>query len=188
MFTNGELCDTVRIMEITSADLRRIMPHLSISSLELYLPPLQAAMQEFDINTELRAAAFLAQLAHESGELRYMQEIASGSAYEGRKDLGNIYPGDGKRYKGRGPIQLTGRANYREFGELLKVDLEGNPFQAIDPAIAFRIAGCFWKRKGLNELADRGNMVAITKRINGGMTGYNSRMAYYERAKKVLGA
>jgi predicted chitinase len=174
-------------MEITSADVRRIMPNLSISSLELYLPPLQAAMQEFDINTELRAAAFLAQLAHESAELRYMQEIASGSAYEGRKDLGNIQPGDGKRYKGRGPIQLTGRANYRKYGELLGIDLETNPFQAIDPIIAFRIAGCFWKTNGLNEFADNSNMVAITKRINGGMTGFNSRMNYYNRAKKVLG-
>ena len=71
----------------------------------------QGVMEKYQITTPLRRAAFLAQLAHESGELKYMEEIASGEAYEGRKELGNTAPGDGKRYKGRGPIQLTGRFN-----------------------------------------------------------------------------
>src|SRR5207342_2210749 len=101
-----------------------------------YLPYLNAAMAEAKINTPARKAAFLAQLAHESGELRYMEEIADGSAYEGRRDLGNTHPGDGRRFKGRGPIQLTGRANYERFGELLGVDLVNDPDQAAKPELA----------------------------------------------------
>jgi len=144
-------------------------------------------MSEFEINTPLREAAFLAQLAHESGELRYMEEIASGSAYEGRHDLGNTEPGDGKRYKGRGPIQLTGRANYKKYGALLDLDLVNNPTIAATPEVGFRIAGAFWNEHDLNELADLGAFKAITKKINGGYNHLKERTEYYERAKKVLG-
>jgi predicted chitinase len=143
-------------------------------------------MQEFQITSYLREAAFLAQLAHESGELRYMEEIASGAAYEGRKDLGNTQPGDGKRYKGRGPIQLTGRANYQKYGDLLDLDLINNPTMAATPQVGFRIAGQFWQLNGLNPLADQQNFKEITKRINGGYNGLVDRTMYYDRAKRVL--
>ena len=103
------------------------MPGVDPAKAEQYLPHINKAMAEGNINTPKRQAAFLAQLAHESGSLRYMEEIASGAAYEGRSDLGNTQPGDGTRYKGRGPIQLTGRSNYREAGKALGLDLEGNP-------------------------------------------------------------
>src|SRR5690242_19019623 len=96
-------------------ELRKLMPHLSLERATQYAPLLSTAMTEQDIINKRRRCAFLSQLAHESVELRYMEEIASGSAYEGRSDLGNTHPGDGKKYKGRGPIQLTGRANYRRF-------------------------------------------------------------------------
>lgn len=145
-------------------------------------------MVEFSINTPLRAAAFLAQLAHESGELRYMEEIASGAAYEGRHDLGNTEPGDGVRYKGRGPIQLSGRANYRACGAALGLDLEGDPAQAATPQVGFRIAGWYWQTHFCNELADDGYFKEITRKINGGQAGEASREAYYARAKEVLGA
>lgn len=172
------------------ADLAAIMPNAPTMRLASYLPHLVAAMTEFEINTPLRRAAFLAQLAHESGELRYMEEIADGSAYEGRKDLGNLQPGDGKRFKGRGPIQLTGRMNYRAAGKALGLDLEGDPARAAAPDVGFRVAGWFWRDyKGLNSFADGGPLAfdAITKRINGGHNGKAQRDAYYARARKVLG-
>lgn len=173
---------------ITDDELRQIMPNLKQEKRSLYLPFIQQAMQEFDITSRLREAAFIAQLAHESAELRFMEEIASGQAYEGRRDLGNTQPGDGRRYKGRGPIQLTGRANYRKFGGLLGLDLEGNPTQAATPEVGFRIAALYWKSHGLNELADTQQFKTITKRINGGFNGLADRIKYYDRAKRVLNA
>jgi predicted chitinase len=120
-----------------------------------------------------------------------MEEIASGAAYEGRSDLGNTQPGDGERFKGRGPIQLTGRTNYRACGAFLGVDLEAQPERAKDPDVAFRTAGWFWKGHGCNELADYGDEIsfkAITRHINGGLNGLVSREAYYAKAREVLGA
>jgi len=171
---------------ITDDELRQIMSNCAAAKRADYLPFIQQAMQEFDITSYLRETAFLAQLAHESGELRYMEEIASGAAYEGRKDLGNTQPGDGKRYKGRGPIQLTGRANYAKYGQLLGLDLVNDPTVAATKEVGFRIAGQFWKLNGLNELADQQEFKAITKRINGGYNGLDDRIKYYERAKKVI--
>jgi predicted chitinase len=171
---------------ITDDELKQIMPNCAAPKRTAYLPFIQQAMQEFEITSYLRDAAFLAQLAHESAELRFMEEIASGAAYEGRKDLGNTQPGDGKRYKGRGPIQLTGRANYQKFGELLGLDLVNNPTIAATPEVGFRVAGLFWKSHGLNELADQEQFEKITRRINGGLNGQADRVMYYERAKKVL--
>lgn len=171
---------------LTDDELKRIMPNCSAEKRANYLPFIQQAMEEFAITSYLREAAFLAQLAHESGELRYMEEIASGAAYEGRKNLGNTQPGDGKRFKGRGPIQLTGRANYKKFGDLLGLDLIDNPTMAATPQVGFRIAALFWSSNGLNEKADQQQFEAITKRINGGLNGQPDRLKYYARAKQVL--
>ncbi len=171
---------------VTDDELRQIMPNCAAAKRATYLPFIQQAMEEFEITSYLREAAFLAQLAHESGELRYMEEIASGSAYEGRKDLGNTQPGDGKRYKGRGPIQLTGRANYTKYGSLLGLDLVNNPTIAVTAEVGFRIAGQYWQLNGLNPLADQQNFKLITKRINGGYNGLDDRTKYYNRAKQVL--
>jgi predicted chitinase len=171
---------------VTDDDLRQIMPKCPASKRADYLPFIQQAMTEFDITSYLRETAFLAQLAHESAELRFMEEIASGAAYEGRKDLGNTQPGDGKRYKGRGPIQLTGRANYTKYGVLLGLDLVNDPTIAATREVGFRIAAQFWKLNGLNELADQQQFKSITKRINGGYNGLDDRIMYYQRAKKVM--
>ena len=173
---------------VTDDELRQIMPNCPAAKRADYLPFIQQAMAEFEITSYLRETAFLAQLAHESAELRYMEEIASGAAYEGRKDLGNTQPGDGKRYKGRGPIQLTGRANYTKYGGLLGLDLVNNPTIAATKEVGFRIAGEYWQLNGLNELADQQQFKAITKRINGGYNGLDDRIKYYERAKKVMSA
>ena len=171
---------------VTDDELRQIMPNLPAAKRADYLPFIQQAMEEFEITSYLRETAFLAQLAHESAELRYMEEIASGAAYEGRANLGNTQPGDGKRYKGRGPIQLTGRANYTKYGQLLGLDLVSDPTIAATREIGFRIAGQYWKLNGLNELADQQQFKAITKRINGGYNGLDDRIKYYDRAKRVL--
>ena len=171
---------------LTADEFGQIMPNCPAAKRADYLPFMQQAMAEFEITTYLRETAFLAQLAHESAELRYMEEIASGAAYEGRKDLGNTQPGDGKRYKGRGPIQLTGRANYTRYGGLLGLDLVNNPTLAATKEVGFRIAGQFWQLNGLNELADQQQFKAITKRINGGYNGLDDRLKYYKRAKQVM--
>ncbi|MDC3958811.1 glycoside hydrolase family 19 protein [Polyangium jinanense] len=171
---------------LTLAELRAIMPNLSAARARKCLPHLNKAMKEFGINTKKRMAAFLAQLAHESGELVYFEELASGDAYEGRKDLGNTRPGDGRRYKGRGPIQITGRSNYRAAGKALRIDLEKNPKLAARIHVGFRIAGWYWKTRKLNALADRGDFKKITYRINGGYRGLSRRTVYYRRALRVL--
>lgn len=176
-------------MNLTIDHLRKIMPNLSTSKTEEYLPYLNAAMTEADISTPLRQAAFLAQLAAESGELKYFEEIASGAAYEGRKDLGNVQAGDGKRYKGRGPIQLTGRSNYRNCGKALGIDLENNPERADDLDVAFRTAAWYWSSRKLNIFADKGrdHFDEISFKVNGGWNGKEKRRSYYNKALEILG-
>lgn len=177
---------------VTLEQLLQIMPRAPRLRVEPLLPHLKRALVEFKINTPLRIAAFLAQLAHESTQWRHFEELADGSAYEGRADLGNVEPGDGKRYKGRGPIQLTGRGNYRKYGKLLGLPLEEEPERASDADVGFRIAGCYWQTRGLNLLADQcaddpGAFDRITRRINGGLNGKAQRDAYFARARAVLG-
>jgi predicted chitinase len=191
-----------KIEEATAPDfaildelLQGIMPNLPKARRDLYLPFLDTAMHKYEINTPLRAAAFLAQLAHESAELRFMQELWGPTAQQKKyepptdlaKTLGNTQPGDGFRYRGRGPIQITGRANYKKYGDLLGVDLVGNPDLAAQPEYAFQLAGTYWETHGLNEKADAEDFKGITKAINGGYNGLPEREKYYETAKKALG-
>ena len=171
---------------MTGAILQSIMPYAK-ARIPSFIAPLNAAMQEYHINSPLRQAAFIAQIAHESGELLYVKEIASGAAYEGRKDLGNTQPGDGMRYKGRGLIQITGRNNYAECGKAMGVDLITNPELLETNGLACRSAAWFWASRGLNDLADKGDFERITKRINGGLNGYQERLVYHARAKTALG-
>ena len=183
---------------MTAAQLKSIMPRLSETRINEFLPFLAGAMAEFAIDTAPRAAAFLAQLAHESGQFRFMEEIWGPTEAQRRYEpvtklsqaLGNTQSGDGRRFKGRGPIQLTGRANYQRFGNLLSIDLVGEPARAANPDVAFRIAGLFWSKKGLNQLADRATADAfkeITRRINGGTNGLADRQAFYVVARESLG-
>jgi len=134
----------------------------------------------------LRLAHFMAQLSHESGGFRYMEEIASGQAYEGRANLGNTVSGDGKRYKGRGPIQLTGRANYRAYGRAVGIGFEDHPEIVAVPSIGLHVACEYWKTKGLNALADADDVLGITKKINGGVNGLEDRKRYLQKAKDLL--
>jgi putative chitinase len=172
---------------ISDAQLQTIMPTLPADRRALYLTALNSSMIEAGITTPQREAAFLAQLAHESVELRYFQEIASGQAYEGRTDLGNTQPGDGRRFKGRGPIQVTGRSNYQRAGAALGLDLENHPELAATPAVGFRVATWFWTSRNLNARADAGDFDGITRSINGGLNGKPSRDHYCSVARQALG-
>jgi len=182
---------------LTIEQLQAIMPLLPAAKRTTYFPFLTAAVSEFGIDQPARTAAFLAQLAHESAQFKFMEEIWGPTTAQRRYEppdklattLGNTEPGDGFRFKGRGPIQVTGRANYRRFGDLLGLDLVATPAQAASPEVAFRIAALFWSKKGLNELADRVTPEAfreITRRINGGFNGLAERQRFYETAKTVL--
>jgi putative chitinase len=155
-----------------------------------FLPFLEGAMQEFSINTPARQAAFLAQAAHESGGLHWLVELwgptASQARYDMRYDLGNVAPGDGFKYRGRGLIQLTGRANYQKAGDALGVNLIAKPELLGEPPLACRSAAWFWSTHGCNELADAGNFEAVTKKINGGLNGYAERLGLWAKAKEVL--
>lgn len=157
---------------------------------DLFAPHLAAACQYYGIDTPERLAAFLAQIGHESGSLRYVREIADGSAYEGRRDLGNLVPGDGVRFRGRGLIQLTGRDNYRQMRDLLAhqepPDFLEFPEALEEPRWAAWSAAAWWHSRHLSELADRGEFDAITRRINGGANGATDRRQRWERAKAAL--
>ncbi|TRU28921.1 MAG: hypothetical protein EWV92_08520 [Microcystis aeruginosa Ma_MB_S_20031200_S102] len=148
---------------------------------------LNSCLQRFEINTVPRVRHFLSQTAHESGGLRWMEEIASGSAYEGRRDLGNTSPGDGRKYKGAGVIQLTGRHNYQKFADFIKDQnvMQGHSYVA--QVYPFTSAGFWWKNNNMNALCDRGGTVKeVTKRVNGGYNGLSDRQRYYDKACQVI--
>lgn len=160
-------------------------PGIPEDTLREYLPHLNAAMFRADITTDARKAVFIAQLGHESDGFNTLEEYASGADYEGRTDLGNLHPGDGRRFKGRGPIQITGRDNYTSYGRAIGVDLVSNPELAATPEIGFRLAAEYWNRTGLNQYADRGQFDTVTQRINGGQNGAADRRSRWRRAQRV---
>jgi len=173
---------------ITVEILRKICPFSFSVTFKPFVDPLNNLMSKYHINTTLRIRHFIAQLAHESGEFKYVKELASGQAYEGRKDLGNIHPGDGVRFKGRGLIQITGRNNYLALSKDLFADqrLIDHPELLEQPENAVLSACWFWGKNGLNKLADNDDIKSITKKINGGYNGLSDRVVYYARAKKYI--
>ena len=176
-------------MPITAQQLLQILPNAGPVA-GVFVPVLNAAMVRYQIVGPLRMAAFIAQIGHESGQLKYVKEIwgptPAQSRYEGRKDLGNTVAGDGFKYRGRGLIQITGRANYMACGEALGLDLIKQPELLEKPQHACMSAAWFWATKGLSTLADAGQFDKITRRINGGQNGAADRQALYARALKVL--
>jgi predicted chitinase len=171
---------------MTNEQLKAIMPQSTEVNRQKYLPFLNKYMQEYGISTSARQAAFIAQIGHESAHLRYVEEIASGAAYEGRKNLGNTQPGDGKRFKGRGLIQITGRNNYQQISDAWGVDFVSQPELLTTPEYAVKSACWWWYEHKLNPLADVGDFLKITKIINGGTNGLADRQALYSRAKESL--
>jgi putative chitinase len=167
---------------------------LSLSDYERHTPAFNAAMVAAGVTTALRAAHWCAQIGHESAGLRYMEELADGSAYEGRSDLGNTQPGDGQRFKGSGPIQLTGRANFRAFTRwsqqqgFTDLDFEAQPeLVRSDPRWGFLAASWYWTvaRPNLNAQCDADDVVAVTRSINGGTNGLADRKERLAHCKEL---
>jgi len=173
--------------QATGAAMPRVTEHMH---------HIEHAMAVYDINTPARQAAFLSQIGHESGGLKWIRELwgptPTQTRYEGRADLGNTQPGDGRRYAGRGWIQLTGRDNYRRAYQRLREkfpdcpDFEKDPERVATARWAALTAAEFWFNAGCNRLADEGRFERLTRAINGGLNGYADRLARYEDAKQAL--
>ena len=173
---------------MTAEQLKSAMPGITDRNIEKYLPVLNKHLPAHGIDTPLRLAHFLAQVGHETMSFYYYREIASGEAYEGRKDLGNVRKGDGVKFKGRGAIQVTGRNNYSEASQFLFGDdrLLYTPELLELPEYGILAACWFWTKHQLNELADADNLIRITKKINGGTNGIIDRQKRLSLAKKAL--
>jgi len=182
-------------MVITLPQLLGVMPDARLRA-GVFLTSLNAAFVRFEIDRAKRIAAFLAQIGHESGELRYVRELGS-DQYLSKYDTGGLAvrlgnspeaDGDGQLYRGRGLIQITGRRNYLACSQALFGDdrLLRQPQLLEQPQWAAESAAWFWQSNGLNELADKDQFTIITRRINGGLNGLENRLQLWARAKAVL--
>lgn len=188
-------------MEITQALIAGILPHAKSQDIAKYLPFFQTFLKQSGIDTPQRIGAFFAQIGEESINLSDVTENSSGAEYEGRDDLGNTEPGDGVKFKGRGLIQTTGRSGYLATSRLLfgNDSLLITPSLLEQPEYAVRSAGMFWSRiKNINPVCDMpetwiksgphhyNKFQWITILVNGGLNGYDTRLANYNRAKTIL--
>lgn len=171
---------------LTLEQLTQISKKKNKKTLESVIGPLNDTMKKYQINTSLRICHFLAQVMHESGEFSWYREFASGAAYEGRADLGNTQTGDGVKYKGRGAIQITGRANYQKVTDSFGVDFINNPVWLEQINYGTQAAGWYWDRRHLNTYADQDDLREVTRRVNGGTNGLTDRAYYLQQAKVVL--
>lgn len=201
---------------ISKEQLAQIMPKATAENLERYCQPLNDAMAKFEINTPTRIAAFVAQLAHESdsfaatvenlnysamGLLKtwprlydpalatkyaHKAEAIANRSYGGRMGNGDEASGDGWLFRGRGLIGITGRTNYELCGRGIGADLVNHPELLEGPVYAAMSAAWFWQWRGLSPFADRGAFITITRRINGGTIGLESRIEFWNRAKSVI--
>lgn len=189
------------MITLTQAKLKQIFPNVSPQKCSVYVDAFNTVFPEYSIDTVRRVAAFLGQIAVESGELKYDMELPSkynkkdpkdvnepiGTLYEGRKNLGNNQKGDGPKFIGRGILQLTGRANYENMSKKLGIDLLNNPNLACHPVVSTKIACQYFKERGLLDLADKWNLDLITERVNGkAKLHHDIRVSYSERALKIL--
>ena len=170
--------------DFTLEDLKELAPHGKESILKGVVDN-QHILTKYDILPGIRRQMFLAQIAHESDGFKTTREYASGARYEGRKDLGNTVTGDGRRFRGRGLIQLTGRANYDFFGDVVGVDIISHPELVEQFPLALEVSAAFWEHRHLNAYADQEDFEKVTRRINGGLNGYSSRLQYLEIAQDL---
>jgi putative chitinase len=171
---------------ITAKQLYQTCANAEFEVVQEYTPIINYYANKYQFN-KLRLAHFLAQVLHESGEFQYTEEIADGSEYEDRSDLGNVDAGDGSKYKGRGLIQVTGHSNYFEISKATGVDYVSNPKKLAQSPDCVLSAFWFWNSRNLSKYADEDNFDAITLTVNGGYNGYDSRLNYLKQAKLVLG-
>ena len=171
-------------------DWRKVLikagPHGKPWILDGFADALPELCERFAINTPVRQQHFISQCAHESDHFATTREYASGAAYEGRRDLGNTQKGDGRKFRGRGLIQLTGRANYRDAARALDAPFLDQPELVERFPYAADVSGWFWQTHGLNELADRDDVKAVTRRVNGGLNGLDSRVAALESVRSLI--
>lgn len=165
--------------------LRHVCPNLDRGEADAIARGLGEAFKRYDITTNARATMAVAQWAHESAHFSTREEFASGDDYEGRRDLGNTQPGDGRRFKGRGRIQITGRFNYAAMAKALDIDCVNNPRILGTSPLSEIAAGQWWKDNGCNAFCDRGDFIGLTKRINGGLNGLEDRKRLLGRATQV---
>ncbi|HEX5753111.1 MAG TPA: glycoside hydrolase family 19 protein [Archangium sp.] len=182
-----------RMRGITAEQLKRIIPRARNTDIARHIGWLNVTMERYEINTPLLQAHFLAQIGHESGAFFYSEEVASGERYEARFDLGNIRPEDGKKFKGRGLMQLTGRFNYSKYGAFIGEDLTANPSRvATEPRLVCDVAGWFWRYNDVRDLntvatsADDVCVKKVTRVVNGGENGLSERQELFHNAKRVL--
>lgn len=179
-------------MTITFEQLKAIMPQATAGNIKKYLPWLNAWMPKYGITTPERVRHFIAQVAHESAQFLYNKELASGEAYDTGKlaaRLGNTPADDddGRKYKGRGLIQITGSFNYKAIAKDWGIDTFSNPELLETPENSVRSACWFWWKNGLNLKVDGGYSVkAVTVIVNGGTNGLEERKLFYERAKTAI--
>ncbi|MEZ2407398.1 putative chitinase [Bosea sp. OAE752] len=175
-------------LAVTRERLLRLAPNGKAHIVNGIALRFDALAREHDVSTRLRLCHFLAQAAHETDGFRTLEEYGGASyflRYEGRQDLGNTQAGDGIRYHGRSIFQLTGRANYRRFGEIIGIDLEAEPERAKEPDISLLVAFAYWSERAINNAADADDVAAVTKLINGGRNGLAERARYLEKAKGI---
>jgi predicted chitinase len=165
--------------------LQHVCPNLSDKDAARIAVGLGQAFARFEINTPRRAAMAVAQWAHESDHFKTATEYASGDDYEGRNDLGNTQKGDGRRFKGRGRIQITGRSNYEAMAKALDIDCVANPDLLAEPPYSELASGQWWRMHDCNRFCDRDDFIGLTKRINGGTRGLAERQRLYALALQV---
>ena len=186
--------ETSESFSVTAGELERIWPEANPADIERFTGPLNETLRRYGMDTPLRAAHFLAQVGHESGQLKWKEELwgptEAQQEYEGREDLGNTEPGDGRRFKGRGLIQLTGRANYRKYGTHMGMNLTrgGNPEKVAQPRLAVDVAGWYFDRRVPYPKIDADDVRGVTRAVNGGLNGLDDRQAILRRAKRALSA
>jgi putative chitinase len=171
---------------LTPELLQKCFPNASKQKVVLYAELINQTLLKYGGDTLPRIHMFLAQIGHESGELQYTEELASGIAYEGRLDLGNNLPGDGKRYKGRGLIQLTGKRNYALASLALDLPLLEKPEILSEPEPSCNVSGWFFQNNNLWTLCDLGDFKGLTKRINGRYNGMEDRLRLLALCQKYI--